>query len=76
MPKERLRWLVQDTLVPIVLCFTMCFAISSLMIAKGIAQLQMIFTGKNGAIFCIVIGLLVNYGLLGYWYRYQQKNAR
>lgn len=67
LPKERLRWLVQDTLVPIVLCFTMCFAI---------AQLQMIFIGKHGAIFCIVIGLFASYGLLGWWYRYQRKIAR
>lgn len=60
LPKERLRWLVQDTLVPIVLCFT-------------IAQLQMTFPGKQGAIFCIFIALFASYGLLGWWYRYQQK---
>ncbi|MBD0389584.1 MAG: oligosaccharide flippase family protein [Nostoc sp. C3-bin3] len=66
LPKERLQWLLQDTLVPIILCFTMCFAI---------AHLQMVFIGKQGAIFCMVIGLLINYGLLGCWYYYQQKIA-
>jgi hypothetical protein len=45
----------------------MCFAV---------AQLQITFPGKYGAIFCIVIGLLASYGLLGWWYRYQQKIAR
>lgn len=62
--KEHRRWLIQDTLIPILICFTVFFIAS---------QVQMIFTGKLFAIFCILSGITISYGVLFMWYKYQFK---
>ncbi len=62
--KEYRRWLIQDTLIPILICFTILFIAS---------QLQAILVGKIFAISCILIGMMVSYGVLFWWYKYQLK---
>ncbi|WP_414623412.1 lipopolysaccharide biosynthesis protein [Calothrix sp. CCY 0018] len=62
--KEHRRWLIQDTLIPILMCFTVFFIIS---------QLQILLTGKLFAIFCILSGITISYGVLFMWYKYQLK---
>lgn len=62
--KEHRRWLIQDTLIPILICFTVFFIAS---------QVQIIFTGKLFAVFCILSGVTISYGVLFMWYKYQLK---
>lgn len=61
---EYQRWLFQDTLIPIVLCFAVdCIVV----------QVQSAYPGIPTAIISIAIGLGISYGLLGLWYTYQMK---
>ena len=62
--QEHRRWLIQDTLIPILMCFTVFFIIS---------QLQIILTGKLFAMLCILSGIIISYGVLFMWYKYQLK---
>ena len=62
--QEHRRWLIQDTLIPILICFTVFLIVS---------QLQILYTGKLFAIFCIVSGITISYGILFMWYKYQVK---
>ncbi|MBV6627758.1 MAG: oligosaccharide flippase family protein [Rivularia sp. (in: Bacteria)] len=62
--QEYRRWLIQDTLIPILICFTVFFIIS---------QLQIFLTGKLFAMLCILSGLAISYGVLFMWYKYQVK---
>jgi len=64
--QEHRRWLIQDTLIPILMCFTVFFVIS---------QMQILFTGKLFAVFCILSGITISYGVLFMWYKYQVKIA-
>lgn len=60
LPKEYWHWLIQDTLVPISLCFIVFLFFSRFNIIKPFEFIN------------IVISLIVSYSLLGYWYRHQQ----
>ncbi|NJN11122.1 MAG: polysaccharide biosynthesis protein [Richelia sp. RM2_1_2] len=62
--QEYRRWLIQDTLIPIVMCFTIFFIAS---------QVQILLVGKWFAMLCILIGMTVSYGILFWWYKYQLK---
>ncbi|MEO0841437.1 MAG: hypothetical protein AAF063_21340, partial [Cyanobacteria bacterium J06643_5] len=62
--KEYQPWLIQDTLIPVLICFTFVFIAS---------QLQVLFTGKLFTIFCIFLGITISYGILFMWYKYQVK---
>lgn len=64
--QEHRRWLTQDTLIPILICFTV-FLIAS--------QVQILFTGKLFAVFCILSGITISYGVLFMWYKYRLKIA-
>ncbi|MGB3756629.1 MAG: oligosaccharide flippase family protein [Rivularia sp. (in: cyanobacteria)] len=64
--QEHRRWLIQDTLIPVLICFTVFFIVS---------QMQIIFTGKLFAVFCILLGITISYGVLFMWYKYQLKIA-
>ncbi|MEA5593453.1 lipopolysaccharide biosynthesis protein [Rivularia sp. UHCC 0363] len=62
--KEYRRWLIQDTLIPMLMCFTVFFLA---------LQLQTIFSGKLLAVFCILTAITLSYGVLFRWYKYQLK---
>lgn len=62
---EHLRWLIQDTLIPILICFTVFYIAS---------QLHMFFIGKLFSILYILSVTAISYGLLFIWYRYQLKS--
>lgn len=64
--QEHRRWLIQDTLIPILMCFTVFFIIS---------QLQIVLTGKLFAMLCMLSGITISYGVLFMWYKYQLKIA-
>ncbi|NJL11265.1 MAG: oligosaccharide flippase family protein [Calothrix sp. SM1_7_51] len=63
MPKEYLRWIVQDTLIPILLCFAIFFIFS---------QVKLSFVTKQFEIIYIIAPLITSYTLLGCWYKYQR----
>jgi len=65
LPHEYRRWLVQDTLIPILLCFAVGYIVM---------QIQYAFVGILAAIIFIVTGLGINYMLLGVWYKYQTRH--
>ncbi|MGD1914095.1 MAG: lipopolysaccharide biosynthesis protein [Rivularia sp. (in: cyanobacteria)] len=62
--KEHRRWLIQDTLIPILICFTVFFIAS---------QVQIFFTDKLFTVLCILSGIIISYGILLMWYKYQVK---
>ena len=62
--KEHRRWLIQDTLIPVLICFTVFFIVS---------QMQIRCTGKLFTVFCILSGITISYGILFMWYKYQLK---
>ena len=64
--QEHRRWLIQDTLIPVLICFTVFFIVS---------QLQIVLTGKLFAMLCILSGITISYGLLFIWYKHQVKIA-
>ena len=62
--QEHRRWLIQDTLIPVLICFTVFFIVS---------QIQILYTGKLFAVFCILSGITISYGIFFMWYKYQLK---
>lgn len=67
LQKEHLRWMLQDTLVPMLLCFTV-FLLAS--------RLQILFPGKIIAILLILLALISSYSLLVWWYKYQLRQLK
>ena len=62
--QEHRRWLIQDTLIPILMCFTVFFIVS---------QLQILVADKLFTMLCMLSGITISYGILFIWYKYQVK---
>lgn len=67
LQKEYFRWILQDTFVPMLLCFTV-FSLAS--------RLQVLFQGKIIAILLILLALTFSYSLLLWWYKYQLRQLK
>ncbi|AFY43914.1 polysaccharide biosynthesis protein [Nostoc sp. PCC 7107] len=63
LPNEYLRWLFQDTLIPMIICFTVSFI--NFQLQSYFPEIQIISIG---------IVTVINYGLLFLWYKYQIKS--